>query len=59
MGRMMMDVMVAHEHDVSAYFDLSAAVKRGVAHVHAFRPTTSSSAGAINRDVALPDAVSQ
>jgi hypothetical protein len=28
MGRMMVDVMVAHEHDVSAYFDPSAAVKR-------------------------------
>src|SRR4029079_6974315 len=28
MGRMVMHVMVAHEHDVSAYFDPSAAVKR-------------------------------
>jgi hypothetical protein len=28
MGRMIVNVMVAYEHDVSAYFDPSAAVKR-------------------------------
>jgi hypothetical protein len=28
MGRMMVHVVVAHEHDVPAYFDPSAAVKR-------------------------------
>src|SRR6476646_3862169 len=50
MGRMMVHVVVAHEHDVPAYFDPSAAVKR---KPYPFRPTTFSSAGAINRDVAL------
>jgi hypothetical protein len=59
-----MHVMVAHEHDVSAYFDPSAAVKRCVGGalsltIHPFRPTTSRSAGAINRDVALLDALIQ
>jgi hypothetical protein len=29
MGMVMMHVMVAHEHDVSAYFGLDAGVKRG------------------------------
>jgi hypothetical protein len=57
-----MHVMVAHEHDVSAYFERSAAVKHGPTALfcgHPFRPTTSSSAGAINRDVALLDAFIQ
>jgi hypothetical protein len=62
MGSMMMHVMVAHEHDVSAYFDPSAAVKRRASPRlidHPFRPTTSSNAGAINREVTLLEAFIQ
>jgi hypothetical protein len=66
---MMMHVMMAAKHDGSGYFGLDAAVKRRraarrVAHhpsllAQAFRPTTSSSAGAISRDVELFEAFSQ
>lgn len=53
-----MHVMVAAKHDASAY-NLPAEAVKPPENFQPFRPTTSRSAGAMSRDVALVDACIQ